>query len=144
MFRALVAFVLIGSGSLPAQGDTLAGPIPAEVIRIIDGDTIKVRATIWLNQTIVVSVRLRGIDAPELFRPKCPAEKTLARAAKASVATVTPVGSQVWLSEISRDKYGGRVVATVTTPGGQILSTHLLAHGQAIIMGGAKPWCEAS
>lgn len=141
IFRVLVVFPAIFLTILPVQADRLPGPIPAEVIKMIDGDTIKVRATIWVDQTVVVSVRLRGIDAPELFRPKCQAEKTLARTAKASVAASSPVGSMVTLSNVTRDKYGGRVVASVTTSDGETLAARLLAQGQAIVMGTEKPWC---
>ncbi len=142
MFRALVAFLIFPLVS-PGLGhaDPLPGPIPAEVIKIIDGDTIKVRASIWIDQSVIVSVRLRGIDAPELFRPKCQAERQLARNAKASVAASSPVGSIVTLSEITRDKYGGRVVASVTTANGETLAARLLAQGQAIMIGSKKPWC---
>ncbi len=142
MFRSSVVFLILLSGALKVHGDALPGPIPAEVIKIVDGDTIKVRATIWVDQTVEVSVRLRGIDAPELFRPKCPAEKILARSAKASVAASSPVGSMVSLSNITRDKYGGRVVASVMTSDGETLAARLLAQGQAIAMGDEKPWCS--
>jgi len=114
----------------------------AEVIKVVDGDTIKVRAMIWVDQTVEVSVRLRGIDAPELYRPKCEAEKALAREAKAAVNAASPVGSTVTLSRISQDKYGGRVIAAVTTNEGEALSERLLAQGQAIAYGGPKPWCS--
>ena len=143
MFRAVVAFFFLIEASSAARADTLAGPISAEVVKVIDGDTIKVRATIWLDQTVVVSVRLRGIDAPELYRPKCEAEKVLAKSAKDSVVSSTPAGSLVTLTDISRDKYGGRVVASVTTARGETLSSQLLARGEAIPIGGPKPWCGA-
>jgi endonuclease YncB( thermonuclease family) len=35
--------------------DPLSGPIDAEVIKVVDGDTIKVRANIWVDQTVIVS-----------------------------------------------------------------------------------------
>lgn len=142
MFRALV--VLYAFLLMPLSGicETLSGPIEAEVIKVVDGDTIKVRANIWVDQTVTVSVRLRGVDAPELYRPKCDAEKKLARLAKASVNTVTPVGSKVRLTQITRDKYGGRVVAYVETNDGETLGTRLLSQGQAIAMGSHKPWCS--
>lgn len=141
MFRSLVVFLILNLSGLNAAADSLPGPIPAEVIKIVDGDTIKVRAMIWLDQTVEVSVRLRGVDAPELYRPKCAAEKTLARLAKASVAASAPLGSEVTLTGITRDKYGGRVVASVVTSDGETLAARLLAQGQAIAMGSAKPWC---
>ena len=141
MIRLWVVFLLACVAAPFARADSLPGPIPAEVIKIVDGDTIKVRATIWVDQTVVISVRLRGIDAPELFRPKCPAEKRLARSAKASVAASSPVGSLVMLTNVTRDKYGGQVVASVTTSDGETLAARLLAQGQAIVMGDDKPWC---
>ncbi len=49
------------------------------------GGTVKMRAYIWVDQELIVSVRVAGIDAPELFRPKCAAEKLKASAAKAFV-----------------------------------------------------------
>ena len=142
MFRA--QFVLLAFLGMAQTGysDPLPGPIDAEVIKVVDGDTIKVRANIWVDQTVTVSVRLRGVDAPELYRPKCDAEKILARSAKASVNASTPVGSTVRLTEITRDKYGGRVVALVQTNNGETLGTRLLAQGQAITMGTEKPWCK--
>lgn len=137
----MVAFLVLGFTQVSIHADPLPGPIPAEVIKIVDGDTVKVRAHIWVDQTVEISVRLRGIDAPELYRPKCAAEKALARTAKASVAASSPVGSTVTLSDITRDKYGGRVVASVTTSDGETLAARLLAQGQAIEMGAPKPWC---
>ena len=47
-----------------ARGDVLAGPVPAVVEDVIDGDSLKVRAHIWLGQDVAVHVRLAGVDAP--------------------------------------------------------------------------------
>lgn len=142
MVRALVALLAVLGLPLTGYCDPLPGPIDAEVIKVVDGDTIKVRANIWVDQTVIVSVRLRGVDAPELYRPKCKTEKILARSAKASVNASTPVGSTVRLTQITRDKYGGRVVAYVQTNDGENLGARLIAQGQAIAMGGEKPWCR--
>ncbi|WP_244483761.1 hypothetical protein [Rhizobium sp. Root482] len=51
-----------GSGS----GLEIAGPVSAEIVRVIDGDTVLVMARPWPQQIVEVYVRLRGIDAPEL------------------------------------------------------------------------------
>lgn len=144
MFRFLIVFINILLTIPAALADPIPGPVPAEILRVVDGDTVKVRATIWVDQTVEVSVRLRGIDAPEIYRPKCEAEKALARTAKASVAAVAPAGAQVTITNITRDKYGGRVVATVITQDGETLAERLLAQGQAIPDGVPKPWCGAS
>lgn len=142
MFRFMVAFCIGFVPITAALADDLQGPVSAEVLKVVDGDTIKVKATIWVDQTVEVSVRLRGIDAPELYRPKCSAEKALARDAKAAVIATSPVGSRVTLSDIKRDKYGGRVIASVQTSDGEGLSERLLAQGQAIAYGARKPWCS--
>ncbi len=143
MFRFLVVFCIGFVSAWSASAENLQGPISAEVLRIVDGDTIKVKAMIWVDQTVEVSVRLRGIDAPELYRPKCSNEKALARDAKAAVIASSPVGSRVTFSDIKRDKYGGRVIASVQTSDGEGLSERLLAQGQAIAYGARKPWCGA-
>jgi len=141
MFRVLLFLALLASYPLAVQADELKGPISAEVLRIVDGDTVHVRAMIWVNQSVEVSVRLRGADAPELFKPKCPSEKELAYQAKAAVAATIPVGTTIALTDIGQDKYGGRVVANIETELGETLSAHLIAKGQAIAYGTKKPWC---
>jgi len=118
----------------------LPGPIPAEVIRVVDGDTIKVRARIWVDQSVEVSVRLAGIDAPEIYRPRCDAEKAPARAAKEAVAA--QVGDMVELRDIRNGKYAGRVVADTILSDGESLSARLVAQGHAIPDGAEKPWCK--
>ena len=41
---------------------------PAEVIRIIDGDTFEARVRVWPGLDVDTKVRLRGVDAAELHR----------------------------------------------------------------------------
>lgn len=60
----------------------IAGPVAAEVIRVIDGDTILVAAKPWPQQTMEVYVRLRGIDAPELNQPAQPHAMPVSRHAQ--------------------------------------------------------------
>ena len=44
-----------------------SGPYLAEVIRVIDGDTIKVKVAIWPTITVEVSARVLGVDACLLY-----------------------------------------------------------------------------
>ena len=120
----------------------LEGPIPAEVLRVIDGDTIEVRARIWINQDLTTHVRLDGIDAPEL-RGRCERERDLARAARDFlVDRIEHRG--VKLRDIGFDKYGARVVARVEDLEGGDLAAALLAERLAERYdGGAKrSWCS--
>ncbi len=62
-------------------GEINPGPIAADVVRVYDGDTLTVDAHPWPHITVRTSVRVDGIDAPEI-RGKCDSEKALAREAR--------------------------------------------------------------
>lgn len=119
----------------------IEGPVAASVERVIDGDTVRVTARIWVGHSVSVSVRLAGVDAPELYRPKCAAERELARRAKAFVEAML-TGGEVTLADIVHDKYGGRVVARVETPSGEDVGEALLGEGLAVEERAEKAWCE--
>ena len=135
--RWLLVFILWFPG--PALGADFSGPARGQVERVIDGDTVKMRVAIWLDQEILVSVRLADVDAPELFRPKCEAERALAREAKLFVETFLSSG-EAELADIRRGKYAGRVVARIEA-GGADLGRGLAAAGLAV-QGGRGDWCE--
>ncbi len=69
----------------------MPGPTPATIEHVIDGDTVKLRVGVWIDQELVVSAHLADIDAPELFRPKRVTEK--ARAERRMVRRLSPVGA---------------------------------------------------
>lgn len=128
-------------GPHSAAGDPLPGPIAATVVRVVDGDTVRVRARVWLDQDLEVAVRIAGIDAPEL-RARCDAERRLAEAARARLATT--LGERtVILYDVAHDKYAGRVVARVLDSDGRDIGALLLRDGFAVpyAAGGAAAWC---
>lgn len=114
----------------------LEGPVPAIVTRVIDGDTIEVRVQIWLEQEILVKIRLAGIDAPELRAP-CESARAAAQAARDLVVQEVE-GARVLLTRIHGDKYFGRVVGRVQTPKGEDLSSLLLSAGLAVPYAGGR------
>jgi micrococcal nuclease len=116
------------------------GPVEAELISIIDGDTLLVAAKPWPQQTISVSVRIRGVDAPEM-KSKCPELRARALAAKEALASMlVATGGKLTLSSISGDKYFGRVVADVIVDDGRDAAAELLAAGMVRPYdGGKKP-----
>lgn len=120
--------------------EVIAGPIGARLLRVVDGDTLAVRALIWPGQRIDIKVRLAGIDTPELFRPRCPDERR--RAVLARDFVVRHTGPQISLSAVHLGKYAGRVVARVQTSSGEDLSTLLLKAGLARKMADHTPWCS--
>ncbi|MGB8818086.1 MAG: hypothetical protein WCC66_09230 [Rhizobiaceae bacterium] len=87
--------------------------VEAKVVEIIDADTMKLEIFLWPQQTVTTSVRLKGIDTPELNDAKCLKEKLLSEEAKTSIEQKFPVGSWVLVSDVVFDKYGGRYVADV-------------------------------
>lgn len=139
VYLPLLLTAVFGFGVLPVQAESLPGPIPAEVIRVVDGDTLRVRARIWLGQDIEVLVRLAGIDAPETFRPECEAERTAGEVAKEVLES--RIDGTVWLTDIEEDKYAGRVVADAHVPYASSLSADLLSLGHAVPMGMDGKWC---
>lgn len=150
-FQRTIAFALtwalLASAAQPAVGESLAGPVPAQVTQVIDGDTLQVRARIWLGHEVATRVRLSGIDTPETSG-KCPRARRLAGEATAFVNAKLGLSdggtSQVWLRDIHYGKYAGRIVARVELDGGEDLGQALLAAGLAKPYDGRRrpPWCE--
>jgi endonuclease YncB( thermonuclease family) len=112
----------------------------ADVIRVIDGDTLEVSARIWPQQSVRTTIRIRGIDAAEL-PGRCQAETILAEKARARLAELA--GAKVTLGEVGNDKYGGRYVATVADSDGRDLGLVLIAEGLARAYDGGQRqgWC---
>jgi endonuclease YncB( thermonuclease family) len=125
----------------PMPDMPLRAIVPVDVLRVIDGDTVEVRAHVWLEQSIVTRVRLKAIDAPEL-RSGCPAEIRQAEAAKAEMTRLLAEG-RVFLASLGRDKYGGRVLGELLTSQGKDIGQAMLASGHARRYAGGKRerWC---
>ncbi len=114
---------------------------PAEIIRVIDGDTFEARARVWPGIDVNTKVRLRNIDAPEL-RARCADEDDKAEAARVALQTILAAGG-VTISRVGLDKYGGRVDALVSTRDTADVSTALLNGGWARSYDGGRrgTWC---
>ncbi len=135
------ALALAAGSAGAAAKERLAGPFVATVKDVIDGDTLTVEVPVWLGMALTTSVRLRGIDAPELHG-RCPREKDRAAAARRRLAEETT--PQVMLRNVTGDKYYGRVEADVTTvPDGLSLSAAMLKSGLVRPYDGGKrgDWC---
>lgn len=147
-FAATATIALLTSlgGCIPLTGwadppsDTAGGSSTvAEVVRVIDGDTLAVRPTESLPATNASgtehSVRLLGIDAPEMNkRSEAPAECG-AEAATARLAELVS-GSPVTLVFDSRsdhvDRYG-RSLAYVEVPGEPVVDVALQLAGDGYV-----------
>ena len=140
---AVLAMVALAAGAgEPRRIDGVAGPVSAVVLRVIDGDTIAIRARIWIGQSVETKVRIAGVDTPEL-RGGCALEIELAIAARDLVVSV--LGDQpATLRDVRYDKYGGRVLARVENNDGEDIAALLIAAGLGRPYDGGKrrPWCD--
>ena len=130
---------LLAAPALAGPPD-LPGPFPAEVVKVVDGDTIAVRARIWIGIELSVDVRIRGIDAPEI-RAQCREEAMLAAAATDRLVELA--GTRIQLSQVREDKYAGRVLADVVNEAGTDVGGALLEAGLARPYEGGRRggWC---
>ena len=112
------------------------------LVGVVDGDTIKVEVVTWPwpELTAVWTVRLIGVDAPEL-RGACDGERAAAR--RARDALLPFIGRKVRLTGIRPDKYPTRIDARVRLRGVPDLSEWLLEQGLARRYAGSSRagWC---
>ena len=73
-----------------------------EILRIIDGDTIVVNIDLGFNIWKKATLRLYGINAPEIKGT----EKELGLKSKEYVSSLIPINSYVKLECLGKDKYG--------------------------------------
>ena len=119
--------------------ERISGPVEAGLVRVIDGDTIEVRAHLWLGLELTTRVRLADIDAPELDGG-CPAERDLAKAAREYLSL--RLSPTLALRDVRQDKYGGRVVAHVSGHDGRDVGSLLVQAWLAVPIGGTPVWCN--
>lgn len=104
---------------------------------VVDGDTVSISGE---------RIRVANIDAPELHRGQCDAEKRLAAVAKARMTELLSAGEIVVhvgdpATGRTRDRHG-RTLATITVDGrdvGEIMIGEGLARPWE---GKRRPWCE--
>ena len=138
---ALLLFLCAFGPAIAAPA--LPGPVQAEVVRVLDGDTFDVRAQIWVGHFIETRVRLNGIDTPEI-RGKCEGEVQMARAAKSALEKMI-LQQPIYLTNIENGKYAGRVLAEAANADGADIATYMIRNGFARKYDGGKRmgWCHS-
>lgn len=102
-----------------------------QIVAVTDGDTIKLNGE---------RVRLKGIDAPEIFSPECRDEKRKGERAKAELQRLVD-GRWLTLERHGRDRYG-RTLAIVFADGVDV-NAAMIASGLAVVWDGHKhDWCS--
>lgn len=119
------SLMFVASAAAPiSAAETVAGPVEARVVRVVDGDSFVAEALIWPGHVVTVSVRIRGIDAPEI-RTRCQEEKEAALKSRRVLEELIG-GATVSIRNIGGDKFFGRVLADVTAPTGEPVAEMLL------------------
>ena len=108
---------------------------------MLDGDTFEARVNLWPGLEITTRVRLRGIDAPEM-KSRCGEERVKAEAARDALCILLDQGD-VGISQVTLDKYGGRVLAAASTWATPDISAALLDAGAVRPYSGGRRegWC---
>ena len=137
----LVCTPLFGTTAFATQGYSPNIQAPARVLSVYDGDTVRVEAAMWPGLTWTGSVRVEGVDTPEI-RGKCEKEKRKAVAARDFVRQ--RVGKRVVLENVRKGKYAGRVVARVRLADGSDLTELLIRAklGRPYTGGRRQGWCK--
>lgn len=142
-FRPAALTALCMSMSWPCAAESgFRGPVEARVLDVHDGDTFLAEALVWPGHTVTVSVRVRGIDAPEI-RSRCDAERLAASRARDGLAALMAAGP-VSISNVAGAKYYGRVLADVVSADGLPIAAAMLARGLARPYSGGRRdgWCN--
>jgi len=119
------------------RSNKIDGPVSADIVRVIDGDTVEVTAYPWPQQSVDVLVRIRGVDAPEIHA-KCDIERQGALRAKDRLSKFLSQPGHIYLTGISGDKYFGRVVADLGFANGDDAASMLILEHLARPYDGGK------
>jgi len=117
---AALAALLLGRGE-----DSHAGTLHGRVVRVVDGDTIKVR----LDGGRTERVRYIGIDTPESVKPDTPVQCFAKKASHFNDSLVSGRDVTLRTDAEERDRYG-RLLAYVYADG-RFVNRELVARGYA-------------
>jgi micrococcal nuclease len=102
----------------------------ATVVRWLDGDTCLLEFKVWPDQVAKVKCRLDGINTPEMHT-KDIAEKVRGQAALMHVEGLAPIGKEVMVRLVKREKFG-RWLVQITLPDGADLTSKMIADGHGV------------
>ncbi|GMR16173.1 MAG: hypothetical protein BMS9Abin31_0484 [Gammaproteobacteria bacterium] len=83
---------------------------PATIVKVVDGDTVHLNVSSWIDETKFVKLRLYGIDTPETsWRAKKPCERVMGLEAKRELSNILK-GKILTVEILKYGKYGGRLI----------------------------------
>ena len=138
--RAVILLILLLVAATARAGETY-GPYRAEVVRVIDGDTVELAVHLWPGLVQRVNLRLDGANTPEK-RGASACEMAQGKKATEFTQIFLKDTAVVMVSGIHHDKYAGRMLGRLSVDG-KDLGAALIAAGLAREYHGEKrePWC---
>lgn len=125
LLLAVAAVFLVRSASDPPRHDLGR----AEVVRVVDGDTIRVRLDGRTER-----VRYIGVDTPESVKPGTPVQCYAKRASAANAALVAGRRVRLVTDAEQRDRYGRLLAYVYREPDGAFVNARLVRDGYARTM----------
>lgn len=143
MIKRVIFAVVIACFLSSPSWSAFYGPYVLVAPIATDGDTIKSDVPIWPGIIVDASIRVRGVDTPEINGAGA-CEREIAHKAKAFTELWLLTNQPVIIGSVAPDKYSGRYDAVVTGRGGSVLATELInaGHGRPYSGGARKPWCQ--
>ena len=115
------------------------------VVRVVDGDTVKVDARADMPPELAsIAVRLRGVDTPEKGRrAKCEAERRAGSDATKFTKDAINNSRAIIIRNPTWGKYGGRVIADIVLDERSLSALLIRAgHGRPYDGGKRGSWCN--
>ena len=140
--KALVLSIGILIGFTLAK-NVAASDLTMSVIKVYDGDTFVSELHGVPEPLNKVSVRIRGIDTPEL-RGKCSSEVEAAIKSKRQLIAILDSNDTVIVKNVKWDKYGGRIDGDVFLKNGVDVRAEMIKRKAARPYSGEKRvgWCS--
>ena len=115
----------------PASINPGFGPFRAVVQRVTDGDTLDVIVDTAFNSYRYLTIRVMGIDAPEMFGGSVE-ERERGRAAKAYLIGIAPVGARCLLRTDRDRQTFGRYVGSLLLADGKDVASEMVRAEHAV------------
>ena len=106
--------------------------LKAQVVRVIDGDTLEIKHPDALNDRPVTRIRLWGLDCPETAKPDRPADPYADQATQRTRSLAADRTIALSLESHRTRGTFGRVLAHIELPDGSSLNERLLSAGLAV------------
>jgi len=137
-WMVMTIFALI---SVAIQAAEIYGPYRADLVRVVDGDTVVLNINIWPGLIQRARIRLAGINAPETRGNYSECEKTAGKKATKFVNEWFTAHPQFVVTQLKKGKF--TPVARIVS-GADDLSADMLKAGHAVPYSGKGKrysWC---